>query len=228
MSSSNAWLNLCFDGFGREARVEEDKSQWFTRPEDALKLLRWDGPSGKVRHILEPAAGSGNLIAAARKVHPDASVCAFEIDEFYVERIRDTFGSSVAVSHANYLERAAPMVPYDVCVMNPPYEDGADGAFLEKAMDESMFILAICRLAVLAGSNRGKTVWARCTKDGDWYMRKLAIFETRPSFIAGRAIGKRKESDGAKADFCAVSLARRSQRQRGVELNSKIEWWGPQ
>lgn len=80
----------------------------------------------EVRHdhrVLEPSAGTGNLILAlARKGVSD--IVAVEINRTLVDRLRDTF-PGVAVHDADFLD-CTDMGKFDRIIMNPPFKDGSD------------------------------------------------------------------------------------------------------
>lgn len=219
-------MNLVFDGFGRDERIPEDMSQWFTPRSIAPRVVAWAG-AVQPDSILEPSCGSGNLIAACRERWTHATIEAVEFDPFYVEKARDRFAHDVRVNvfGGSFLDVQPIGDEHDLCIMNPPYEDGIDGKFLARAMDVSDRVIAIVRLVALAGKNRGEGAWSRCMPSGDWALRGLAIFKSRPEFEAGRAVGTRKEDKAAKADFCVVKLSRRTEPERGVDVPTHVEWW---
>ena len=212
-------MNLTFEGFGRDERIAEDKSQWFTPPDIAARMVRWAG-AVTPDVVIEPSTGSGNLVQAAFDRWSGTRVEAFEVDPFYANALTTRFDASgrVSVVCGDYLAYRNAREPYDVLgLANPPYEDGLDGQFLAKLMDECDRIVALVRLACLAGAKRRQGVWSRL--DRDWNLHGLAIFASRPEFQAGRAVGDRREGESAKADFCVVKLSRYGSMSTGVE------WW---
>lgn len=226
--------NLVFEGFGRDERIVEDKSQWFSPPEIAWRMRRWAGDV-PVRFALEPSAGSGNLVHALRvrqsgtgdQAFTSTEVDAYELDPYYADRLRERFpddpdfnsGGDVRVHQTDYLAAKGPGVRYDLGFANPPYEDGLDGRFLAKMMDECDRIVALVRLATLAGQERSRDVWSRVASC-EWRMTGLAIFGERPKFQAGRAVGDRRENEGGKTDFCVVKLSRLP-----GPTSTEVEWW---
>lgn len=224
--------NLTFEGFGRDERVAEEKSQWFSPPDIARRMRDWAGRQTFGR-ILEPSAGSGNLVHVARfdrspdftEAKTKSVVHACELDPYYLDRLAERFQDDVneedvRLVGGSYLDWESPR-RFDLGLANPPYEDGLDGEFLAKMMGECDRIVALVRLACLAGAGRHAKVWSRLDR-GDWRMPGLAIFSSRPQFQAGRAVGERKEGDSAKADFCVVKLSR---AHLGETSNTAVEWW---
>ena len=218
-------MNLTLPGIADE-RVDEDRSTWFTPLPIARRMVAWAG-AVQPRSILEPSCGSGNLIAACRERWTHATIEAVEFDPFYVEKARDRFAHDVRVNvfGGSFLDVQPIGDGHDLCVMNPPYEDGLDGKFLTKAMNESQRVIALVRLAALVGQARTEAVWSRCRPDGDFVLRGLALFSGRPRFEAGRSIGDREDGGSAKADFCVGKLSRRTAYERGLDVPTHIEWW---
>lgn len=224
-------MTLSLPGMDVAQRIREDHdaSQWFTPMPIARRMVAWAGLIKPAR-ILEPSAGSGNLVAAIRERWERAEIDAVELDRHYYHQLCDRFfdDRNMRISAFDFLS----FVPdvddlYDLCVANPPYEDGLDGRFLAHAMDMSDRVIALVRLAALVGQARTEEVWSRCQDDGDFAMRGLALFAGRPRFEAGRAVGDREDGGSAKADFCVVKLSRRSPEEMGKAIATHIEWWMP-
>ncbi len=193
-------------------------SQWHTPDATAQKLANWCGSPPVAWRILEPSAGAGALVNASLRVIRGPHIDAVEIDPVYADKLRARFADErVSVECCDYLGRAAPESPYDLCIANPPYEGGLDGAFLSKCMDESKRVVALVRLTTLAGKERHRSVWSRI-ECGEWSFTGLAVFASRPVFLAaGDDVG------GGKTDFAAVKLSRTyGDRQ---ERETAVEWW---
>ncbi len=219
-------MNLCLPGFGRDERVEDDRSTWFTPQPIAERMVAWAG-SMYPSSILEPSCGSGNIIAACRKRWNSVVIEGVELDPHYADACRDRFADdySVYIYTGSFLDVQPIGDSFELCVMNPPYEDGLDGKFLAAAMNRSRRVIALVRLAALVGQARTEAVWSRCQPGGDFVLRGLALFAGRPRFEAGRSIGDREDGGSAKADFCAVKMSRRTEDERGVDVPTFIEWW---
>lgn len=198
-------------------------SQWFTPADIAARMARWAGNvSGTV---LEPSAGSGALLDAwltERDADFPGSptrvpVDVVELDPSFASLIAGAdYGPGVLVECCDYLTRAAPAQRYALGLANPPYEDGLDGLFLAKMMTECDRIIALVRLAALAGSGRHASVWSRIESHADgWHMPGLAVFSSRPVFD-----GPESASGSAKSDFVCVKLSRVSPPSA-----TRVEWW---
>lgn len=219
-------MNLCLPGVGMDERVTEDRSSWFTPMPIARRMVAWAG-SIKPSSILEPSCGSGNIIAACRERWAYATVEGVELDPHYADACRSRFfgDARTSIFGGSFLDKQPIGDSHDLCVMNPPYEGGLDGLFIAHAMDLSQRVIALVRLAALAGQARHEGVWSRCSPSGDFALRGLAIFAGRPRFEAGRSIGDREDSGSAKADFCAVKLSRRTDDEHGIDIQTHVEWW---
>ncbi len=219
-------VNLTLPGLDIAQRVDEERSQWFTPMPIARRMVAW---AGCIRPdaVLEPSCGSGNLVAAVRERWEFTTIEAVELDPFYVGNTRARFDDDfrTSVYGGSFLDHPPIGDSFDLCVMNPPYEDGLDGRFLAKAMDVSDRLIALVRLAALVGQARTEAVWSRCKPDGDFALRGLALFAGRPRFEAGRAIGDREADGSAKADFCVVKLSRRTADEHGHDIPTHVEWW---
>lgn len=216
-------MNLSFPGFGVDERISTDASQWFSPPEIAWRMACLAGSPPQGWRVLEPSAGSGNLVRAALDRCPGCTVDAFELDPYYADVLRDRFaGDRVTVESSDFLESDhRDDDPYDLAIMNPPFEDGLDGRFLAEVMHRSLRVIALVRLAALAGQGRYEDVWSQVGDGKPWRMSGLYIFSGRPSFQAGRAIGDRENGGSAKADFCVVRLSRVPTGPHGTEVG----WW---
>lgn len=203
-----------------QKRPEHDRgaSQWFTPAWLADRLVRWCG-SLNLLHVLEPSAGSGALVTAAiRSLGPDeelGSITAFELDPRWALVLRDAtrFLFEVDLAEADFLgEHRSLSLTYDLALMNPPYEEQRDVAFLRRAMSCSRRVAGIFRLAFLA--NRGT---------------RAAIAERKHVLRRVAMLGRvRFDGDGATtplSDFVAIetSLAKPGEMP-GVD-GATMEWW---
>lgn len=198
---------------GTEPEPEEPEvqlSQWFTPPELALVAAKLV-PRGCTR-ILEPSAGTGNLIAALADVHGAdivQQVDAVELDAELAAHLRGRL-ETLPVYEGNYLERTAPDELYDFALMNPPYEDGQDGLFLAKAMEESRRIVAVLRANSLYGDGRTEAIWS----NPDWSLTRIVRCSGRPRFETLEDI----KSTGPRHDFVVIRMVRMP------GLSCKPEW----
>jgi predicted RNA methylase len=201
-----------------------DLSQWMTDPDLARRLVAELGDIAG-QSVLEPSAGSGNIVAAL--LDAGAIVTAYELDEHYVEKLRERFADAIAagglsVIAGDFLNASIPKA-FDSTAMNPPFEDGLDGVFVETAMRVSPRIVVLGRLAMLEGQDRYDQVWSRCQPGGDWVPRKLRVFPKRPAFASGHAVGSRVDDGASKTAFAVVKLTRADVDAHEGALD--LVWW---
>jgi len=83
--------------------------------------------------VLEPSAGSGNLVQAIFSVCPSAEVCAVEIN-YQLSASLERFDHCYRVT-ADFLETMPEdFKPFDAVVMNPPFSKGSDIAHILHAL----------------------------------------------------------------------------------------------
>ena len=86
----------------------------------------------KIEHthrILEPSAGTGNLVAAVMRRDPCATVQAVEINYNLHSALHERFGRgnyNCDVTQGDFLAMNGELGTFDRVVMNPPFENGAD------------------------------------------------------------------------------------------------------
>jgi predicted RNA methylase len=199
-----------------EERAGRKLSQWFTPDHLALKVAVWGLAGSNASTILEPSAGGGALVRAARIARFSAKVYAYEIDPYWARRVGSE-DPSVCILEADALTVTWPKV--DAVIMNPPYENGHDGEFLERALEAAPRVVAILRLSALAGLQRHQGVWSRCESGGDFALTGLAICAARPSFLEAGG-----DPTSGRTEFCAVRLER-SRYHSSCVPQTRVEWW---
>ena len=89
--------------------------------------------------VLEPSAGTGNLVRAIVDGEPRCEVCAIEVNPELAERLRQNFPlGRVAIRNDDFLAYALPpgdpVSLFDRVVMNPPFDHGADIKHIRHAL----------------------------------------------------------------------------------------------
>ena len=92
--------------------------------------------------VLEPSAGTGNLIKAVREVDKVGHITAVEIDHNLVQGLSTdhvTMGDFLEVrpayeGNASIIVKDLPHAYYDYVIMNPPFNGGADIKHIQHAM----------------------------------------------------------------------------------------------
>lgn len=197
------------------------KSQWFTPPELAQRVVEWAGvkppnitpfglhyPGYKPLRVLEPSAGNGALVRPL--VAAGAEVDAVELDTRYVPELYDALlgvanADDIGPVIADFLSMM-PRMDYDLCVMNPPYEDGKDVAFILHALKFAPRVVGIFTDRILFGVERKEGLWSK----------------VRPTRIAFQS---RRPFKGAQTDYVVLELIQGGIGATFAPFTCTIEWW---
>jgi predicted RNA methylase len=124
----------------RLSGVMPDKNPlaYFPTPRELAEFIanESDEPFGGATTMLEPSAGWGSMIEAARKRWPDIKVTAVELDALNAATL---IAKGVEVIEADFLAHDFGDARFDIILMNPPFSTKADRnvwvAHLRKAFD---------------------------------------------------------------------------------------------
>jgi Methyltransferase small domain len=104
-----------------------------TVAEQLVRFANFCKPAG----VLEPSAGSGCLIDAVRKHHPDTRISYCEINCLILDLLRAKYGGSGNVHFIgrDFIELDISNLgsSFDGIIMNPPFENGEDIAHVMHA-----------------------------------------------------------------------------------------------
>src|SRR6478735_1303752 len=100
---------------------------------ELLDLDSWNGEAWDTLRILEPSAGTGNLIAAVLESQPEAHVVAVEVNAALAGELMRKYanGKDCSVICGDFLKlqpEKTPDIncsPFDAVIMNPPFGGGA-------------------------------------------------------------------------------------------------------
>lgn len=174
----------------RQDSTPDGLGQNFTSPHVALAVARWVGrniPTPKT--ILEPSAGRGAFLTAAREVWPSASQTAIEVDPVLAETLAVRF-LHTHVLCADFLELDLKAQSYDLVIGNPPYSidtgrRGKKGKPIMRSVWEEHVVHArrlaptvvmILRVNCLGGVERSEAFWPENP------ISALGVLTPRPSF----------------------------------------------
>jgi predicted RNA methylase len=197
------------------------QSQWFTADWLAERVVQWagrrrtfDGPEGIAgKRVVELGAGDGAFVRPL--LAAGAQVVAVERDPRFAsvlgEKWRDHPGIEVIEGDALDPSRLEADT-FDLYIGNPPYEDDADIAFIERGLELAPRVVVVLRLVSLAGQERWRRIWSQHELGG------LALLPARPSFV-GAASGN------AKSDFAVFDIRRGRSAVFGGHDSPNVEWW---
>jgi len=83
--------------------------------------------------ILEPSAGTGNLLAAIGRSRVDCKAVAVEVNQYLADKLRTSFMANVDVRCADFLACNGELGTFDRIVMNPPFANEQDIKHIEHA-----------------------------------------------------------------------------------------------
>lgn len=95
---------------------------------ELLDLDNWNGEAWETMRVLEPSAGTGNLVAAVLEAHDDCDVYAWEINHALADGLRAKALPQLRVITGDFLEKPPAQTPpeqFDAVIMNPPFERGS-------------------------------------------------------------------------------------------------------
>lgn len=204
-----------------EPERRSDLSQWFTPAWIARRLALWlpVEPDG---FVLEPSSGSGELVEGlVRAGWPLDRIVAVEVDPAWCEHLRRRF-PGLRVIEGDFLALAKTWMgfPPRHVLLNPPYEDGADVAFIEASLRLVGPLGSVCALVKtdIEYSSGRMPLW-----------RDVARVERRARLLERPAFGKHVDGEkvtGAERNYIGLEMRLRSApRVPGeVELVAEEAW----
>lgn len=180
-----------------------EASQLFTPPWLARRMAAWIPPGYRV---LEPCAGSGNLIAALLELgHPPDKITAVENDPNWVSFLRRRFDGAVRVVAEDFF--SVPFEPdaFDYVLSNWPYEDNAHTRFAIRCLQLARVTVTLVPISFEYTQERDRDLWA-----------SKAIV-TRRARLPER-VDHGGAGDSGKFDSTVLKIQRRPQPRRPDEV----------
>ncbi len=215
LRASNTQTSL----FGVDHLPKAKASQWYTPASLAKQIVEWqelDKECAGGLRVLEPSAGRGVFIEAA----PRCSWTAVELDRDnadHLARWADPITSPIERVICDDFLKLSPAdlrAPFDLVVMNPPYEDDLDIDFVMHAFSFAPLVVALLRSAFRHGSKRWDCVlrWVDV-------LGQVELID-RPQFGTGTS------GNSPMSDFVVVELRRRkTPRKLGERMHTTVAWW---
>jgi predicted RNA methylase len=197
-------------------RRKPELSQWFTPPDLAERIAEWATSvlANGTQRVLEPSCGRGALVLPLLRAR--CSVVGIDIDSANVNHLEQHRVLGVCTYWCgDFLEfRPHSVSPFDMVVMNPPFEDGAAEAHVLHALKFAPRVVAHVPLTTLEGKKRREGLWSEA------YLKRVAICSSRPKYGAA----------GGATAMCTIDVVRRPEGK--VAMNGtvaacgvEIEWW---
>lgn len=180
--------------------LSEELSQWFTPASLASRVVEWSCLR-KGMNVLEPSSGDGAL---AREIAGKVErLFCIEMDQRF-DRPQGCDEYIIGDFLKLSLENAC---PFDLVIMNPPYEGGKDAEHVIRALELAPRVVALLRLNFLAGLKRHKGVWSKNN------ISRLAVLRNRPKFVGPKNLT-------ARSDYAVFEIVRGKNA-----APTQIEWW---
>ena len=200
-------------------------SQWYTPPWLASQLWEWASRKDRPETVLEPSSGEGALILP---ILADPRGCkaitCVDIDQANVRRLakvcRDRQVPEGLVITAHCGDFRAGGKPeggalFDLCLMNPPYENGQAEDFILHALTMARRVCGIFKASILHGQGRYETLWQHAQTTREVRLKK------RPSF--GKS---NRGTTSPKNDYVALEIVLRPADAPAGERMVEVESWG--
>lgn len=187
----------------KDKTPEELLCQYFTPAWLAERMVEWANLR-RGHRVLEPSAGDGAL---ARAVPANVELTSYEIDATLPWKSEHP--RPVA---CDFLRAAPPAKPFDVVVMNPPFN--VAGEHVARALAVSSRVVALVPLLFLAGQARKRRIWDHA------YLSRLVVLSARPKFW-----GPADKGEGIGIDMAIFELEPAPDREPGEIDQPRVEWW---
>jgi len=224
MSSPVRELEAVYAKAAADKRAEW--SQWYTPPWLAAALWEWASRGDRpVRSVIEPSSGEGALIMPIlADPRGCTAITCVDIDQDNVRKLakvcRDRqvpAGLVITAHHGDFMcgKSTNAGALFDLCLMNPPYEDGQAEDFILHALTMARRVCGIFKASILHGQNRYNTLWQVAQTTREVRLKK------RPSF------GKSdRGTKSPKNDYVALEIVLRSADEQPGKRMVEVESWG--
>jgi predicted RNA methylase len=224
MSSPVRELEAVYAKAAADKRAEW--SQWYTPPWLATQLWEWASRGGRpVGSVIEPSSGEGALIVPIlAEPRGCKAITCVDIDPINVRRLAKVCrerqvpaGLVITAHHGDFMcgKSAVDGAMFDLCLMNPPYENGQAEDFILHALTMARRVCGIFKASILHGQERYATLWEHAQTTREVRLKK------RPSFG--------KSSRGTKSpknDYVALEIVLRPADAPAGERMVEVESWG--
>ncbi len=144
------------------------------------------------KRIVEPSAGVGAFVKAARIVWPDAHVTAVEVRPECETALKELGANQVVIDDLGWENTLGGFKDYDLVLGNPPYSHAQQHAELGLTrLNPGGHLAFLLRMAFLNSQSRVETLWSKPTDR----LRYLLPLAQRPSFTGD---GKTEHSEYAQ------------------------------
>lgn len=104
-----------------------------TPPEIAERMVELAGDITGNR-ILEPSAGTGNILKAVGHSRTNCKAVAVEINSNLARQLKNTFFANIEIVNTDFLSCTENLGQFDKVIMNPPFENAVDIKHIKHAL----------------------------------------------------------------------------------------------
>lgn len=204
-------------------KMFRDNKDFYPTPEAVINKMLFDIDFRMVQSILEPSAGSGNILEAIKrkeKIYREKSPIDIDCIEADANLQHILKGKNFRVVYNDFLTYDT-MKEYDIIIMNPPFSNGCKHLLKALEMQQRNGGAVVCLL-------NAETIKNPCTNERIDLKRKLAEYNAKIEFLQDAfmdaerktavevALIKVKLPDVQRDSFILDGL-RKAQEQREVE-----------
>jgi hypothetical protein len=132
--------------------------------------------------VLDICAGYGAWASEARRIWPDASIDAVEIDASKLEHLQKWCDS---ITIGDYREALKKCQPYDLVIGNPPFSAVVD--MPDQVLSEASHgLLMLHRVEAFFRGKAGRAAWRRRTPVRQWVIPGAVKFRTGVNPVTGK------------------------------------------
>ena len=158
-----------------------DNKDFYPTPENLINKMLCDIDFKMIHSILEPSAGSGNIVEAIKKKEKFYSSTYnkvnYDIDCIESDQNLQSIlkGKNFRVVYNDFLTYDT-MKEYDIIIMNPPFSNGCKHLLKALEMQQRNGGAVVCLL-------NAETLKNPCTNDRQYLQRKLTEYNAKVEFI---------------------------------------------
>ena len=158
-----------------------DAKEFYPTPENLINKMICDIDFKMIHSILEPSAGSGNIVEAIKKKEKFYSSTYnkvnYDIDCIEADQNLQSIlkGKNFRVVYNDFLTYDT-MKEYDLIIMNPPFSNGCKHLLKALEMQQRNGGAIVCLL-------NAETLRNPCTNDRQYLQRKLTEYSAKVEFI---------------------------------------------
>ena len=169
-----------------------DNRDFYPTPQNLINKMLCDIDFKMIHSILEPSAGSGNIIEALKqkeKLYTTSySKFSFDIDCIESDQNLQSIlkGKNFRVVYNDFLTYDT-MKEYDLIIMNPPFSNGCKHLLKALEMQQRNGGAIVCLL-------NAETLKNPCTNDRQYLQRKLTEYNAKVEFIQDAFMGAERKT----------------------------------